>query len=113
MDDYPPEPASQPQALDLTSDAHGSAVYNYYYWEDPILDIFAKHSRQRWNDAGRLAQMALYVTIGIRKRMRGLRLFQLDNRPSLLELAPAIWNAHYLKVLKTLIRLKFLSNNEI
>ncbi|KAI1644862.1 uncharacterized protein F4817DRAFT_367207 [Daldinia loculata] len=97
MDDYPPEPASQPQALDLTSDAHGSAVYNYYYWEDPILDIFAKHSRQRWNDAGRLAQMALYVTIGIRKRMRGLRLFQLDNRPSLLELAPAIWNAHYLK----------------
>ncbi|KAI0854012.1 hypothetical protein F5Y00DRAFT_269328 [Daldinia vernicosa] len=97
IDDYHLEPASQPQAPDLTNDTYGSAVYNYYYWEDPILDIFARHSRQRWNDAGRLAQMALYVTIGIRKRMRGLRVFQLDDRPSLLELAPAIWNAHYLK----------------
>ncbi|KAI1656566.1 hypothetical protein F4813DRAFT_397435 [Daldinia decipiens] len=97
MDDYPPEPALQPQAPGLSNDAHRSTVYNYYYWEDPELYLFAKHSRRRWNDAGRLAQMALYVTIGIKKRMRGLRLFQLDSRPSLLELAPAIWNAHYLK----------------
>ncbi|KAI0131090.1 hypothetical protein F4814DRAFT_457000 [Daldinia grandis] len=97
MDDYPPGSASQQQAPNLTDDAHGSIVYNYYSWENPTLDNFAGHSRQRWNDAGRLAQMALYVTIGIRKRMSGLRLFQLDNRPSLLELAPAIWNAHYLK----------------
>ncbi|KAI0900963.1 hypothetical protein F4806DRAFT_176174 [Annulohypoxylon nitens] len=51
----------------------------------------------RWDDAAYLAQMALHVTVGIKKRLRGLRLFQLDNRPSLLELAPAIWNARYLE----------------
>ncbi|KAI1447382.1 hypothetical protein F5Y02DRAFT_415935 [Annulohypoxylon stygium] len=51
----------------------------------------------RWDDAAYLAQMALHVTVGIKKRLRGLRLFQLDNRPALLELAPAIWNARYLE----------------
>ncbi|KAI1471366.1 uncharacterized protein F4812DRAFT_467472 [Daldinia caldariorum] len=89
--------ALQYQVSDLTDDTSNSAVHDYY-WEEPMLDSFADHSRQQWEDAGYLAQRALCVTIGIRKRMRGLRLFHLDTRPSLLELAPAIWNAHYLKV---------------
>ncbi|OTB14720.1 hypothetical protein K445DRAFT_301895 [Daldinia sp. EC12] len=95
MEDCIPEPALQHQMSDLSDDPPDSAVHDCY-WEEPILDAFDGYSGH-WDDAGYLAQMALYVTIGIRKRMRGLRLFHLDTRPSLLELAPAIWNAHYLK----------------
>ncbi|KAK6955076.1 hypothetical protein Daesc_002706 [Daldinia eschscholtzii] len=96
MENCIPEPALQHQMSDLSDDTPDSAVHDCY-WEEPILDAFSGYSGH-WDDAGYLAQMALYVTIGIRKRMRGLRLFHLDTRPSLLELAPAIWNAHYLKV---------------
>ncbi|KAI8964793.1 hypothetical protein F5Y11DRAFT_363408 [Daldinia sp. FL1419] len=96
MDEWPLDSASQLQPADLTNNTHRHVTYDYH-WEDPVLDNFTRNTWQRWDDAGHLAQMALYVTIGIRKRLRGLRLFQLDDRPSLLELAPAIWNAHYLK----------------
>ncbi|KAI1804554.1 hypothetical protein F4811DRAFT_274197 [Daldinia bambusicola] len=97
MEDYASRPAVRHRMSDLTDDTPDNVVDDYY-WEEPTLDSFVGHSIQQWDDAGYLAQVALYVTIGIRKRMRGLRLFHLDTRPSLLELAPAIWNAHYLKI---------------
>ncbi|KAI1781000.1 hypothetical protein F4818DRAFT_451245 [Hypoxylon cercidicola] len=50
----------------------------------------------QWEDIACMAQMALYVLVGTKKCHPGLRLFLLEARPSLLELAPAIWNAHYL-----------------
>ncbi|KAI0885325.1 uncharacterized protein GGS22DRAFT_188616 [Annulohypoxylon maeteangense] len=67
------------------------------YWSGLIVDTHINRTQQRWDDAAYFAQMALHVTIGVKKRMHGLRLFQLDDRPSLLELAPAIWNARYLE----------------
>ncbi|OTA57228.1 hypothetical protein K449DRAFT_139876 [Hypoxylon sp. EC38] len=69
------------------------------YWDDPMLDMSMSQAQQRWNDAGYLAQVAIHVIIGTRERIRGLRVYHLDTRPSLLQLAPAIWNAHYLKVI--------------
>ncbi|XXG97190.1 DNA replication factor C complex subunit Rfc1 [Hypoxylon texense] len=54
-------------------------------------------SSQVWKQWEDMAHMALHELVGIRKRYRGLRLFLLEPRPSLLEIAPAIWNAHYLQ----------------
>ncbi|KAI2471753.1 hypothetical protein F4781DRAFT_439651 [Annulohypoxylon bovei var. microspora] len=93
MDDYSPETTLQLEDLNHTYE--GAMLEDY--WDDPIADPPINQAQQRWDDAAYLAQMALHVTIGIKKRMRGLRLFQLDSRPSLLEIAPAIWNARYLE----------------
>ncbi|KAI1136699.1 hypothetical protein F5Y05DRAFT_420046 [Hypoxylon sp. FL0543] len=67
------------------------------YWDNLITDVPINQAQQRWDDAGYLAQTALQVTIGAKERIRGLRVLHLDSRPSLLQLAPAIWNAHYLE----------------
>lgn len=97
MDDYSPVGALQMQPVGLASDPYED-VWPDPYLEDSMIDNPANQTRHDWDNAAYLAQMAIFVTIGIKKRLRGLRLFQLETRPSLLELAPAIWNAHYLKV---------------
>lgn len=48
--------------------------------------------------AARLVDAALYILLGIPRQRKGLRLIKLDNVPSLIQLAPGVWNAHYLKV---------------
>ncbi|KAI0552837.1 hypothetical protein F4679DRAFT_52454 [Xylaria curta] len=50
-----------------------------------------------WENAARLVEAALCITFGTRKRIQGMKVVDLENAPSLLELAPAIWNSHYLK----------------
>ncbi|TRX97440.1 hypothetical protein FHL15_001718 [Xylaria flabelliformis] len=50
-----------------------------------------------WENASRLVEAALCITFGTRKRIEGMKVIELENGPSMLELAPAIWNSHYLK----------------
>ncbi|KAI1151134.1 hypothetical protein F4825DRAFT_477425 [Nemania diffusa] len=52
---------------------------------------------EMWEHAAYLAETALCITFGTRKRMQGLTIYELDKGPSLLDLAPAIWNSRYLK----------------
>ncbi|KAI1162612.1 hypothetical protein F5B18DRAFT_652405 [Nemania serpens] len=52
---------------------------------------------EAWEQAAYLIEAALCITFGTRKLMRGLTIFELEKAPSLLDLAPAIWNSRYLK----------------
>ncbi|KAI0112216.1 hypothetical protein GGR51DRAFT_568998 [Nemania sp. FL0031] len=52
---------------------------------------------ETWGNAAYLVESALCITFGTRQRIQGLRISKLGNEPSLLELAPAIWNSRYLK----------------
>ncbi|KAI1102297.1 hypothetical protein F4804DRAFT_334396 [Jackrogersella minutella] len=98
MDEYYPMTTLQLEDLSSAHDVYDEAISSDYCG-DPIVDTPIDQVQQQWDNATYLAQMALHVTIGVKKRMSGLRLLQLDTRPSLLELAPAIWNAHYLEAM--------------
>ncbi|KAI1825384.1 hypothetical protein F4861DRAFT_538068 [Xylaria intraflava] len=52
---------------------------------------------KRWEAAAYLVEAALQVTLGLRQRIQGLSISKLEEAPSLLSLAPAIWNSHYSK----------------
>ncbi|KAL7624028.1 hypothetical protein AAE478_005585 [Parahypoxylon ruwenzoriense] len=69
------------------------------YQGSSAVNTPTEQTRQDWGDVAHLTQMALHIIIGIKKRIHGLRLCQLGTGPSLLELAPTIWNAHYLKAM--------------
>ncbi|KAI0385364.1 hypothetical protein F5Y04DRAFT_276698 [Hypomontagnella monticulosa] len=86
------------QDPDRINETYESALPSHCL-EDPAIYGPQNQDRVRWDDAARLAQMALCVIIGIRKCMQGVRVSHLNTKPSLLELAPAIWNAHYLKMM--------------
>jgi hypothetical protein len=51
-----------------------------------------------WEVAAQLIEAALNVVFGLRKRFQDLTVLKQGKAPSLLDLAPAVWNAHYLKV---------------
>ncbi|KAI1428726.1 hypothetical protein F5Y12DRAFT_628803 [Xylaria sp. FL1777] len=55
----------------------------------------ANDPTELWENVAYLVQAAFCITFGTRKGMRGLSVFEPENRPSLLDLAPAIWNARY------------------
>ena len=48
--------------------------------------------------AAHLVDTALYIMLGLPRQRKGLQLLKLDKFPSLIQLAPAVWNTHYLKV---------------
>ncbi|KAI1456147.1 hypothetical protein F4805DRAFT_458999 [Annulohypoxylon moriforme] len=96
MDTYSPDNTLHPEELSHPNTSYEDAMLSNY-WSDLMVNTPTSRTPQRWDDVAYFAQMALHVIIGIKKRTRGLRLFELDDRPSLLELAPAIWNARYLK----------------
>ncbi|KAI3340311.1 hypothetical protein F4824DRAFT_517685 [Ustulina deusta] len=48
-----------------------------------------------WDNVAYLVEAAFCITFGTRKRMRGLSIFEPEKAPSLLNLAPAIWNSWY------------------
>ncbi|KAI0203102.1 hypothetical protein F4808DRAFT_52090 [Astrocystis sublimbata] len=50
-----------------------------------------------WENAARLVDAAFRTTFGMRKRTKGINIIELEKTPSLLELAPALWNSHYLR----------------
>ncbi|GAP83749.2 hypothetical protein SAMD00023353_0501460 [Rosellinia necatrix] len=50
-----------------------------------------------WERAAYLTEGALCLTFGTRKRIRGLTIFEPEKGPSLLDLAPAIFNSHYMR----------------
>ncbi|RYP11967.1 hypothetical protein DL767_011536 [Monosporascus sp. MG133] len=52
---------------------------------------------KRGEFAAHLVDLALYKLLGVPKRLYGLQFRKLADTPSLLQLAPAIWNSHYLK----------------
>ncbi|TGJ78230.1 hypothetical protein E0Z10_g10535 [Xylaria hypoxylon] len=52
---------------------------------------------KQWENAACLVEAAFPITFGTRKRMRGFSIFEPEEAPSLLDLAPAIWNSHYLR----------------
>ncbi|KAI0124499.1 hypothetical protein F4776DRAFT_665057 [Hypoxylon sp. NC0597] len=95
MDAYSHGATSELKALDWNNFYEDDRPADY--WDDPMPNMPVNQAQQRWDDAGYLAQVALHVIIGTRERVRGLRVFHLDTRPSLLQLTPTIWNAHYLK----------------
>ncbi|KAI0013226.1 hypothetical protein F4779DRAFT_442223 [Xylariaceae sp. FL0662B] len=66
-------------------------------WNGSAEGSSKDETQEIWHDAAYLVQMAMHIAIGAKKRVRGLQLFELDTSPSLLDLAPAVWNAHYLK----------------
>lgn len=51
-----------------------------------------------WCSAAYLVEGALSLTFGTRKRVQGLRVFEPEKAPSLLDLAPAVCNSRYMKV---------------
>ncbi|KAI8634209.1 hypothetical protein F5Y19DRAFT_203921 [Xylariaceae sp. FL1651] len=52
---------------------------------------------EQWKEVAYLVEAVFYFTIGVRKRFRDLKIVELETSTSLLEIAPAIWNSHYLK----------------
>ncbi|KAI2632064.1 hypothetical protein GGR54DRAFT_634835 [Hypoxylon sp. NC1633] len=100
MDDHAIDMALHVQYLDFIEDSYQDGCSSDY-WESPAIDNPMNQVQQRWDDLACLAQMALCLITGVRKRLSGLRLSRLDNKPSLLEIAPAIWNAYYLKAVTT------------
>ncbi|KAI1753684.1 hypothetical protein F4782DRAFT_65335 [Xylaria castorea] len=72
----------------MTSPMGASASYHTFRTSN-VVDL--------WENAARLVEAALCITFGTRKLIQGLRIIELEKAPSLLELAPAIWNSHYLK----------------
>ncbi|KAI0436360.1 hypothetical protein F4803DRAFT_572566 [Xylaria telfairii] len=74
--------------LSISSPMEASAE-NYTFYTSAELDI--------WGNAAHLVEAALCITFGTRKRMHGLKIIELGKAPSLLDLAPAIWNSHYLR----------------
>ncbi|KAI1111201.1 hypothetical protein F5Y14DRAFT_317711 [Nemania sp. NC0429] len=56
----------------------------------------SRNLEEIWEQAAHLIETALCITFGTRKIMRGLSIFELGKAPSLLDLAPAIWNSRYL-----------------
>ncbi|KAI1083750.1 hypothetical protein F5B20DRAFT_594407 [Whalleya microplaca] len=73
------------------------ALHSSDPWAGPAEDIGGNDMQELWQDAAYLAQAAMPIVIGAKKRVPGLQLFELGTSPSLLDLAPAVWNAHYLK----------------
>ncbi|KAI0472360.1 hypothetical protein F4859DRAFT_102283 [Xylaria cf. heliscus] len=61
----------------------------------PIIHI--SDTIDMWENAALLVEAALCVTFGTRRRMNGLKIIEMEKAPSLLDLAPAIWNSHYLR----------------
>lgn len=45
-----------------------------------------------------LVDSALHVLFGLRERHKGLKTTKFDELPSVIDIAPAVWNANYLKV---------------
>lgn len=45
-----------------------------------------------------LTDSALYILFKIPRRRPGLKLLEFDKTPSVVDLAPAVWNAHYSQV---------------
>ncbi|KAI1132533.1 hypothetical protein F5Y10DRAFT_292939 [Nemania abortiva] len=74
--------SSRPEASDIGEDQ---------------LDPDAPDLIDVWENAAYLVESALCITFGTRQRIPGLRICELEKAPSLLGLAPAIWNCRYLK----------------
>ncbi|KAI1349387.1 hypothetical protein F5Y01DRAFT_327457 [Xylaria sp. FL0043] len=55
----------------------------------------ATESAELWDNAACLVQAAVCVTIGMRKGIKGLSIFELEKGPSLLDISPSIWNSQY------------------
>ncbi|KAI0804919.1 hypothetical protein GGR55DRAFT_307288 [Xylaria sp. FL0064] len=75
-----------------------------FSWDqlNPSTGILASHygleateSAELWDNAACLTRAAFCVTIGTRKGMRGLSIFELEKGPSLLDISPSIWNSQY------------------
>ncbi|KAI1376064.1 hypothetical protein F4677DRAFT_445778 [Hypoxylon crocopeplum] len=96
MDGCCPEMDTHIQAL--SDDSH-PGVLSSNYRGGPKMDIPTTQIRRQWDEVAYLSQMALVVITGNWQPVSGLELFKLDMGPSLLDLAPAIWNAHYLQAL--------------
>ncbi|KAI0181496.1 hypothetical protein GGR52DRAFT_40733 [Hypoxylon sp. FL1284] len=79
--------AVETQALASADDAYGRAG----------IDAHIIQAQSEREGIAHLAQAAFYEIVGIRNFHHDLRLSPLEFGPSLLELAPAIWNAHYHK----------------
>ncbi|RYC60125.1 hypothetical protein CHU98_g6081 [Xylaria longipes] len=77
--------SSQPR---MTPPIEASAGYHTLPFSDVV---------DPWENAARLVEAALCITFGTRKRMQGLKIIEFGKAPSLLDLAPAVWNSDYLR----------------
>ncbi|KAI1172331.1 hypothetical protein F4777DRAFT_516885 [Nemania sp. FL0916] len=59
--------------------------------------VDAYYTVETWDNAASLIEAALCLTFGTRRRIPKLTTLELEEAPSLLDLAPAVWNSRYLK----------------
>lgn len=55
-------------------------------------------SRQRRRQIAALSDAAMHRIVGLRKKFQGIQLNSIKMQAPLLEIAPAVWNAHYMQV---------------
>ena len=97
---YPEAPSDETHGTGHDNDDEGDirSAERTVCWDLDDHDVDEIDDQEMRDLAGHLVDAALYILLGIPRRRKGLRLVKLDNVPSLIQLAPSIWNAHYLKV---------------
>ncbi|KAJ2985417.1 hypothetical protein NUW58_g5540 [Xylaria curta] len=75
--------------LGRVTPSKGDPASVYTYHSPDLTDLY--------ENTACLVEAALSLTFGTRKRWRGLKILEPDKAPSLLDLAPGIWNSHYLR----------------
>ncbi|RYO84617.1 hypothetical protein DL764_009301 [Monosporascus ibericus] len=72
-----------------------SDVITFWHTDEAGARNLEEHKRGEF--VAHLVDLALYKLLGVPKRHYGLQFRKLADAPSLLQLAPAIWNSHYLR----------------
>ncbi|KAJ8133126.1 hypothetical protein O1611_g498 [Lasiodiplodia mahajangana] len=86
------KPSTYLEASDVNEDQRGSDISLPSPKPTSTPDLI-----EAWGNVAYLVESALCITFGTRQRIQGLRISELEKAPTLLDLAPAIWNSHYLK----------------
>ncbi|KAI0541615.1 hypothetical protein GGR58DRAFT_528710 [Xylaria digitata] len=76
-------PLSSDPMVSSAESPHGHLVFHTI---DPV---------ELWENAAYLVEVAFCITLGTRKRIQGFSIFDPEKAPSLLDLAPTIWNSRY------------------
>lgn len=67
---------------------------------DELLTNHHANSNEPWKYSAELVEAAFAITLGTRNSIRGLMVREPIKSPTLLDLAPAIYNSHYRKACK-------------
>ncbi|KAF2966153.1 hypothetical protein GQX73_g7437 [Xylaria multiplex] len=83
MEEAPGSESPSSPMVSPTGSSHGHLMFDTI---DPV---------ELWETAANLVEVAFCITLGTRRRIRGYSVFDPEKAPSLLDLAPTIWNSRY------------------